>query len=331
MPALAEPVVDYEIKGSLMKSESSFAECIAEKLSNTTLDTLQVNVGRVCNLSCQHCHLTCGPHRSESMSRSTMEQVILVARSHPFHLIDITGGAPELNQNLPFLVEGLCAAGRAVQVRTNLVALLEGPHLIQAFKNWEVSLVASLPCYLEENVQAQRGDGVYDKSVECLRRLNKVGYGIEPNLPLALVYNPGGAFLPAPQAELEATYRQELRQRHGIEFTCLYAVTNLPIGRFAEAMRKTGEEQDYLELIRDSFNPKTITGLMCRHQICVDWDGKLYDCDFNLALGLPVNHDAPDHIKDFDAEKLSGREVVTDDHCFGCTAGAGSSCGGSLT
>ncbi len=313
-----------------MSSAVSFAECVAAPIRSETLDILQVNVGRLCNLGCRHCHLSCGPHRSEVMELAVMEDILAAVQSHPFGLVDITGGAPELNENLPFLLDGVRDAGRALQVRTNLVALLARPSLIDLFAANAVGLVASLPCYLEENVRAQRGEGVYEKSIECLRVLNRNGYGSEGGLPLALAYNPGGAFLPGPQADLEAAYRKELRERHGIEFTHLYTITNLPIGRFGEELHQEGERAGYLETLRGAFNPETVPGLMCRHQVCVDWDGRLYDCDFNLALGMTVHHEAPNHIRDFDARRLCGRVIVTDDHCYGCTAGAGSSCGGAL-
>lgn len=312
-------------------TQLSFVERLNAPPACEALDILQVNVGRMCNMGCRHCHLSCGPERVEVMSRPVMGQILAAVRSCPFSMVDITGGAPELNENLPFLIEGLCNAERMVQVRTNLVALLERGRLLDIFREKGVGLVASMPCYLEENVRAQRGAGVYEKSIECLRLLNRIGYGVEDGLPLALVYNPGGAFLPGAQADLEAAYRKELRERHGITFTQLYTIANLPIGRFDEELRRDGKREAYMATLRDSFNPDTVSGLMCRHQICVDWDGRLYDCDFNLALGLPVNHDVPNHIRDFDAGRLRDRKIVTADHCYGCTAGAGSSCGGALT
>lgn len=313
-----------------MSAECAFDACVKERLANETLAILQINVGRLCNLGCRHCHLACGPDRPEVMRRETMEAVVRAAAAHPFDLVDITGGAPELNDDLPFFIERLRATGRPLQLRTNLVALLERPHLVDLFRETGTGLVASLPCYLEENVRVQRGDNVYEPSIGCLRRLNAAGYGVEGGLPLALVYNPGGPSLPGPQADLEAAYRKELRERHGVEFTHLFTITNLPIGRFAEAMREAGKEAEYMQLLRDSFNPDTVSDLMCRHQICVDWDGRLYDCDFNIALGLPVCGDAPGHVRDFDPARLRGRTIATGDHCFGCTAGAGSSCGGAL-
>ena len=194
----------------------------------------------------------------------------------------------------------------------------------------EIQLVASLPCYLKENVRAQRGSGVYERSIEAIRRLNGLGYGSDPNLALNLVYNPGGPFLPPEQGELEADYRRELGNGFGITFSRLLTISNMPIGRFRAALRRQGQEQQYMQLLKDAFNPHTLDGLMCRHQISVGWDGALYDCDFNLALHMPVNHGCPDHISRFDPCCLQTRTIVTGEHCFGCTAGHGSSCAGAL-
>jgi radical SAM/Cys-rich protein len=202
--------------------------------------------------------------------------------------------------------------------------------LPEFFREHQIQLVASMPCYLEENVCAQRGVGVYQKSIEVIKRLNALDYGSNPELPLNLVYNPGGPFLPPPQLALEEDYRRELGHRFGITFTRLLTITNMPLGRFRKELFRKKEDENYLRLLRESFNPQTITGLMCRHQISVGWDGTLYDCDFNLALGLSVNHGAPDHIQSFRLEDLWKRRIVTGEHCFACTAGSGSSCGGAL-
>jgi radical SAM/Cys-rich protein len=222
--------------------------------------------------------------------------------------------------------------GHSVQVRTNLTVLLEPgmEKMPKFYRRHKIQLVASLPCYLEENVCAQRGKGVYEKSITALKQLNTLGYGIDPDLPLNLVYNPGGPFLPPLQTSLEKDYRSELGRRFGITFTHLLTITNMPLGRFQMDLYQKGQENNYLDLLRKSFNPETLAGLMCRHQISVGWDGRLYDCDFNLALGLPVNHGAPDHIESFRVSDLNLRRIVTGEHCFGCTAGAGSSCRGAL-
>jgi radical SAM/Cys-rich protein len=202
--------------------------------------------------------------------------------------------------------------------------------LPEFFREHQIQLVASMPCYLEENVCAQRGNGVYEKSIAAMKRLNILGYGSGDTLPLSLVYNPGGPFLPPSQANLEGDYRRELGLRFGIQFTHLLTITNMALGRFEKKLDRENQRRSYLQLLHDSFNPDTVGGLMCRHQISVGWDGTLYDCDFNLALRLPVNHGAPDHIRSFSPEELRTRRIVTGEHCFGCTAGAGSSCGGAL-
>jgi radical SAM/Cys-rich protein len=247
-------------------------------------------------------------------------------------LIDLTGGAPELNPSFRQFVSALRKENLQVQVRTNLTVLLEPgmEDLPEFLRNHQIHLVASLPCYLEENVRAQRGEGVYGKSIEAIRRLNALGYGIKTHLPLSLVYNPGGPFLPPPQSALEKDYRRELGQRFGITFTHLLTITNMPLGRFHSELSLQKQEENYLQLLRKSFNLQTVEGLMCRYQISVGWDGTLYDCDFNLALKLPVDHGAPDHIQRFNPAELLTRRIVTGEHCFGCTAGYGSSCSGAL-
>jgi radical SAM/Cys-rich protein len=301
-------------------------------LYSLKIETLQVNLGLRCNQQCNHCHLEASPHRREMMRWPTMKLVLEAAKRMHCKLIDLTGGAPELNPHFRRFVKALCQKGRQVQVRTNLTVLLEPEmeELPQFFRDHRVQLVASMPCYLEENVCAQRGKGVYEKSIESIKRLNALGYGCNLELPLNLVYNPGGAFLPPPQSALEGDYRRELGQRFGITFTRLLTIANMPLGRFRTELVRKKEEEDYLRLLRTSFNPQTITGLMCRHQISVGWDGTLYDCDFNLALGLSVNHGAPDHIQSFRIEDVWNRRIVTGEHCFACTAGSGSSCGGTL-
>ncbi len=237
-----------------------------------------------------------------------------------------------MNSHFRRFVKSLRRQGITCQVRTNLTVLLEPgmEEMPKFFREHQLQLVASLPCYLEENVCAQRGQGSYVKSIAAIGKLNFLGYGSDPHLPLNLVYNPGGAFLPPPQAALEEDYRRELDHRFGITFTRLLTITNMALGRFRTKLGQENQEQPYLALLRNSFNPETVDGLMCRHQISVGWDGTLYDCDFNLALGLPVNHGAPNHIRSFKPDLLQNRRIVTGEHCFGCTAGAGSSCGGAL-
>jgi len=312
--------------------ESVIHKATGDVLRASGVEILQVNVGLRCNQACRHCHVSASPDRTEKMPWSVMEQVADAACECGCGLVDVTGGAPELHPDLPRFVRRLRASGLRVQVRTNLSALLEpGLESFPAFfRDWEVMLVASLPCYLEENVRAQRGPGVYERCVAAIRHLNDVGYGLHPGLRLDLVYNPGGACLPPGQQSLEEAYRRELRDRYGISFSNLLALANMPVGRYLELLKNNDEEDGYRRMLEQNFNPGTVDGLMCRHQISVAWDGMLYDCDFNLALGLPVGRGVPGRLQDFDPDRLAGRKIVTGPHCFGCTAGSGSSCGGAL-
>ncbi|MFP4195062.1 MAG: arsenosugar biosynthesis radical SAM (seleno)protein ArsS [Desulfobacterales bacterium] len=298
---------------------------------------IQVNLGRRCNLSCTHCHLECAPERTEEMDPATMEKVVELAAGGyggdgPVELVDITGGSPELHPHFQSFIRTLRQMQIPVQVRTNFAALLEpGQESTMAFlKDHQVRLVGSMPCYLEENVRSQRGAGTYEKNIWALERLNRLGYGREEDLLLNMVYNPGGAFLPGSQAELENDYKEALFRQFGIVFNHLLVLTNMPIGRFGHALANQGESGPYVDELAGAFNPETLDGLMCRHQISIDHDGRLYDCDFNIALQMPVeSEDTPD-INHIDLSKLEGRPVAVDNHCFGCTAGAGSSCGGAL-
>jgi radical SAM/Cys-rich protein len=312
--------------------ERKIAEFGCDGLYSQKIEIIQVNLGLRCNQQCTHCHLEASPERTETMPWPVMELVLEAARHTRPLLIDLTGGAPELNPWFRRFVTALRSGAHTVQVRTNLTVLLEPDmgDLPGFFREHAIRLVASLPCYLQENVCAQRGEGVYEKSIEAIRRLNAQGYGSSDALPLSLVYNPGGPFLPPPQASLEGDYRRELGLRFGIRFTHLLTITNMALGRFERRLERGNQRRSYRRLLRDSFNPRTVGGLMCRRQISVGWDGTLYDCDFNLALGIPVNHGAPDHIQSFSPEELRTRRIVTGEHCFGCTAGSGSSCGGAL-
>jgi radical SAM/Cys-rich protein len=296
------------------------------------IDVIQVNVGLRCNQSCAHCHLSSSPENEEMMDWPVMEKVLEIVRSASPGTVDITGGAPELNPNLKTFIRRLSGMGIRTQVRTNLTALLEPGNegLPEFFREQKVMLVGSLPCYLEENVTAQRGEEVYGKSIEMIRQLNSLGYGTYPALQLNLVYNPGGAFLPGDQADLEKAYRKELHERFGISFTNLLTITNMPLGRFKDQLKRESRLENYEALLSDSFNPGTVPGLMCRHQISIRWDGTLYDCDFNLVLDMVMNHGAPDHINKWKLGDVVGRRIVTGTHCFGCTAGRGSSCAGEL-
>lgn len=266
------------------------------------------------------------------MDWQLMGMIIEVIENFQCRHVDLTGGAPEINPFFRRFVKSLRDKGCIVQTRTNLTILLEPSmeDLPGFFKEHQVQLVASLPCYTKENVCAQRGQGVFEKSIEAILRLNKLGYGLKSNLPLNLVYNPGGPFLPSPQLILEEDYRKELAECFGISFTRLLTLTNMPLGRFKKELVRQGQIESYMQLLRESFNPATVEGLMCKRQLSIGWDGTLYDCDFNLALGLPVNHAASDNICFFYPETLEHRRITTGNHCFGCTAGAGSTCGGSI-
>jgi radical SAM/Cys-rich protein len=297
--------------------------------------TLQVNVGKLCNQACHHCHVDAGPKRTEIMSAATAERVLAVLERSPgLEELDLTGGAPELNPSFRRLVEEARRLGRTVTVRCNLTVLLvEGMSWLPEFyREQGVGLVCSLPCYTQETVDKQRGRGVFDGSIRALRWLGELGYGrAGSGLRLDLVYNPLGAFLPGPPAELEARYREELGRRFGIAFGRLLVLTNMPIARFAEQLRRTGEHERYMGLLVNHFNPETVRGLMCRDLVSVGWDGALYDCDFNQMLELPLGARGPRTIWELDdVRMLADEPVTTGPHCFGCTAGAGSSCGGAL-
>jgi radical SAM/Cys-rich protein len=303
-------------------------------LHATDITIFQINVGKLCNQTCRHCHVDAGPDRTEQMSRDTAEQCIRALAQTDIPTVDITGGAPELNPNFRWLVEQSRALGRHVMDRCNLSVLLlpSQADLAEFLAGHRVEIVASLPYYRASQTDAQRGEGVFDKSIHALRLLNQLGYG-QPGsgLSLNLVCNPVGAFLPPKQEAIEAQFRKELRARHGIEFTHLYTITNMPISRFLEFLLESGNYEQYMERLAGAFNPTAAAGVMCRYTISVGWDGALYDCDFNQMLDLPVGYGAPAHIRDFDPAQLNQRRITTRNHCFGCTAGAGSSCGGSVT
>jgi radical SAM/Cys-rich protein len=315
-----------------MKAEdtSSFTN-LAGIIKSTVINTVQVNLGLHCNLSCNHCHHYASPDSTETMSWSVMEAIIKIVDNPKIKNVDITGGAPEFHPNLRSFIESLYRPDLNILLRTNLVALTspEKSGLSVYLKEKKVKLIASLPCYLEENVTAQRGENIYIESIAALKELNKLGYGKDAGLELYLVYNPGGPFLPARQEELEVTYRRELKQQHGIAFNRLLTITNMPIGRFKDRLIKSGELNNYIKLLRDAHNQALLSDLMCRSQISIGWDGTIYDCDFNLALGFPADVERP-HIFDLDWSSLNRRTILTGEHCFGCTAGAGSSCSGSL-
>ncbi len=303
-------------------------------IQRASVTTLQLNIGLVCNLACHHCHVESGPDRREAMTLEGVLRVLeLLERSPSVHTLDITGGAPELHPHFRLLVRNARALGKRVIDRCNLTVFFQpGQQDTPDFLAREgVHVIASLPCYSADNVDRQRGRGVYQESIRALRVLNALGYGNgDERLRLDLVYNPTGAYLPAPQGELEERYRSELDQQWGIRFDSLIALANMPIKRFAHALTRDGEYENYMSLLADSFNPATLPGLMCRSTLSVGWDGQLYDCDFNQALELPLSRETRTIWDISDLETLSGSLVATESHCYGCTAGAGSSCGGSL-
>ena len=303
-------------------------------LKATGITVLQLNVGKLCNQTCRHCHVDAAPDRTESMSRETAALCIEALANSEIPTVDITGGAPELNQNFRWLVEQARRLQRHVMDRCNLSVLLlpAQADLAEFLAAHHVEIVASLPYYKVQQTDAQRGDGVFKKSIEGLQRLNQLGYG-RPNsgLVLNLVYNPVGAFLPPKQDAIESQFRKELHKHHGIEFNRLYTITNMPISRFLEFLVESGNYDGYMERLANAFNPAAAAGVMCRYTLSVAWDGTLYDCDFNQMLNLPVDQRAPRHIRDFNPLALNDRSIVTGNHCYGCTAGPGSSCGGSVT
>jgi len=297
------------------------------------IEVFQINLGKVCNQTCRHCHVDAGPERKESMSAETVELCLRTLAQTSIPTVDITGGAPEMNPHFRRIVMESRRLGRHVIDRCNLTILLAPgfTDLPQFLAENQVEVVASLPCYLEQNVDAQRGDGVFEKSIRALRLLNELGYGqADGKLPLTLVFNPLGPSLPPPQAKLEAAYRQELLSRYGISFTRLFTVTNMPISRFLDDLLQSGKYSEYMVKLLAAFNPAAVSGVMCRTTLSVDWQGYLYDCDFNQMLDLRVAANMPRHVRDFDFDKLAQRDIVTGQHCYGCTAGAGSSCQGAI-
>jgi radical SAM/Cys-rich protein len=308
-------------------------------LRRARVETLQVNLGYTCNQSCLHCHVNAGPNRTEQMDRATIDAVLDVLVAKDIRTLDLTGGAPELNPHFRDLVREARSLGKGgvhVIDRCNLTILFEPGQqdLAQFLADQEVEIVASLPCYLEENVDRQRGSGVFDKSIRALQTLNALGYGRSDALPLSLVYNPQGPSLPPPQTKLEADYRRMLGERFGIVFTRLYALANMPIARFGSTLVSKGQFRDYMALLRAAHRPENAAGVMCRSLVSVDWQGYLYDCDFNQMLGLPLREDGRGHgklhLEDWLEMDLADNPILVADHCYGCTAGQGSSCGGAL-
>ena len=300
------------------------------------LETLQVNLGYRCNQQCLHCHVNAGPSRKENMVLETVERILQFLKQSGVKKLDLTGGAPELNPHYRYLVKQARQLGVHVMDRCNLTVLLEPGQedLAQFFAEHQVELFASLPCYQEENVDAQRGKGVHASSIEAIQQLNQVGYGVEGSgLNLDFVYNPGGAFLPPSQSQLEVDYKKELKSKYGVSFNQLLTIANMPIQRFGSTLISKGQFGEYMDLLKSSHQDANLQTVMCRSLISIDWQGYVYDCDFNQMLGLPLeyNNRPRSHISELDVKKIEGLAIVIADHCYGCTAGQGSSCGGALS
>ncbi len=322
-------------KDAFPASLVSFEEKLAQNnlnLRSTDVEILQVNVGKLCNQTCKHCHVDASPTRTEIMTRETVDACLEVLQKYKIPTLDITGGAPELIPDFRVFVTEARKTGAKIIVRHNLTVMFEQgfEDLPEFFAENEVEVVSSLPYFLEQQTDAQRGNGVFEKSVEALKKLNVVGYGIDESLTLNLVYNPVGAFLPPEQTAVEADFKRELKARYDIVFNNLYTITNMPIARYLDWLRRSGNETSYMNKLVNAFNPSTVEGLMCRNTLSVDWLGNLFDCDFNQMLEIPVNAKVGQKIQDFSPETFFNREIMTNAHCFGCTAGSGSSCGGTV-
>ena len=304
-------------------------------VQRSQLQTLQVNLGYLCNQRCIHCHVNAGPKRKEIMHQTTVQLVLDYLEAQRIHTLDLTGGAPEMNPHFRDLVSQARAMGIHVIDRCNLTILEEPGYegTAEFLAEHNVEVVASLPCYLGENVDHQRGKGTFTTSIRALKRLNALGYGDdEETLPLTLVYNPQGASLPPAQDELEATYKRELARRYGIRFTRLFTITNMPIQRFGSMLISLGEFASYMQLLKESYRQENLQHVMCRSLISVDWQGYVYDCDFNqmLRLNMHDEHGRTLHLRDLMQRDITGRPIIVMDHCYGCTAGQGSGCGGAL-
>lgn len=322
------------------KQFPAFADRLADiglfPLQSTGIEIFQINVGKMCNQECKHCHVDAGPDRQEIMTRDTMELCLrAIAQGKHITTVDLTGGAPEMNPHFRWFVEEISRLGKKVIVRCNLTIILANPKyhdLPDFFRQHRVEVVSSLPHFSASRTDAQRGDGVFEKSIKALQMLNAAGYGQpESSLDLHLVYNPGGAFLPASQTSLEKDFKRKLSSKYGITFNSLFVITNMPISRFLDYLLESNNYERYMQELVDAFNPTAAAGVMCRTTLSVGWDGYLYDCDFNQMLDLKVKPTARQHLRDLSIDELDHREIVVNQHCYGCTAGSGSSCGGATT
>ena len=305
-------------------------------LTRSTLSELQINLGYLCNQACEHCHVEAGPKRTEMMTWETMSKIVDWAKDNGIQSVDLTGGAPEMIPHFRQFVDALMSHGIRITSRCNITVLFE-PHqedLAQWYADRNIRLVCSLPCYSKENVDKQRGKGVFGKSIAGLQQLNDVGYGRDESKVIDLVYNPIGPVLPPSQQSLKDEYKLRLKQDFDIEFNDLLTITNLPINRFEHFLKRTGQLDGYIQLLADNFNPETVAPLMCRHLVSVDWQGYVFDCDFNQMLNLPLAASGSaqrTQLWDLNKKTLDGANIAVGKHCYGCTAGAGSSCGGALT
>lgn len=328
--------VDRQLKllkeANLTPFQDKLAESNLFPLTTIDLDIFQINVGKMCNQVCKHCHVDAGPDRKEIMTRETMQQCLDAIDKTNCSTVDLTGGAPEMNPDFRWFVEQLSAKGKKVLVRCNLTIIVANKKyndLPEFFKKHRVEVVSSLPYFTSTKTDAQRGDGVFDKSITALKMLNEVGYGKEGSgLTLNLVYNPSGAFLPPEQTGLEADFKKKLKERFDIDFNQLFAITNLPISRYLEYLVASDNYEGYMQKLVDAYNPEAASNVMCRNTISIGWDGFIFDCDFNQMLDLKVATKGQ-HLKDFDLDGLKNRTIIVNQHCYGCTAGAGSSCGGT--
>ena len=303
-------------------------------MRSTGIEIFQINVGKMCNQVCKHCHVDAGPDRKEIMTRETMELCLhAIAQGKHITTVDLTGGAPEMNPHFRWFVEEITRLGKKVIVRCNLTIILANPKyhdLPDFFKRHRVEVASSLPHVSASRTDAQRGDGVFEKSIRALRMLNAIGYGqAGSDLPLHLVYNPAGAFLPASQASLEKDFKRKLKSKYDIDFNSLFVITNMPISRFLDYLLQSDNYERYMHELVDAFNPAAAAGVMCRNTLSVSWDGYLYDCDFNQMLDLTVKSAGQRHLRDLQVDALDYRDIVVNQHCYGCTAGSGSSCGGT--
>jgi radical SAM/Cys-rich protein len=309
------------------KFEERIEETLGDTLTAGDLRLLQVNVGYRCNMACRHCHVVAGPNRSEVMEKDTVDQILAVLKKYDIKTLDITGGAPELNPHFTYFVTEAKKADCHIVARSNLTVFFEKgfEHLPEFYCEHDIEITASLPYYLESSVDRVRGDGAFEKSIKAVQLLNRLGYGDGSGIRrLNLVYNPSGTFLAPSQKCLEDEYRRQLGAHHNISFDSLFVFSNMPVGRFKDHLEKTGALGKYLKTLEEAFNPSTLDGLMCRHLISVGWDGALYDCDFNQVLGLHMHASCPQQIRDFDIERIAKRYIRVGDHCYGCTAGQGS-------